>query len=70
LLCGLLLSLGLAYLMMEGFPKPVQVPVAGRIHKPVQVPVPGRRCPNCLAGGKTVWVIPGKNCPECKTEVN
>ncbi|CAK4032829.1 Hypothetical predicted protein [Lecanosticta acicola] len=35
-----------------------------------QMPVPGRRCPSCLAQGKTQWVIPGKRCPKCGTEVN
>jgi uncharacterized OB-fold protein len=32
--------------------------------------MPGRKCPNCLQGGKTVWVIPGKCCPQCGTPVN
>ena len=29
--------------------------------------VPGVKCPNCLQGGKTVFVIPGKDCPQCGT---
>ena len=34
------------------------------------MPVPARKCPKCLAKGKTVWVICGKCCPYCGTAVN